>query len=753
MANLASEVRIQEETSTVRHIDATANLVLAMAGIAERGPIGSSTLSQSFAEWSSVYGGYTANNLDVVAAVQGYFDNGGTDLVFARVVHCSGVGDPTTKTSAKGTLNLQTAATSATPGVATSAVQPFALAAGQTLVISIDAGGNQTFTFAATAASRTSGNTQPFALANNDTLTLAIDGAAPIVKTFLSSEFSNIAAATAAEVVSSLNAFFASQNAGATASVQGGNAVKITSNRLGTGSGVNISAGSAQGVGKLNFTAGLISGTGDASNIAAVTAAEVVTKLSSLTGSVASVSSGAVKITSNTTGGASSVQVINTSTATGIGFDNAVHAGSSGAATNTLRVDGKYDGAYAANITIQVAAATSGDADKFNLYVLVSGVVKERWFNLSMLDADANYAETVINDTNTGSNLIAVTDLDAFGAGATSAAQLPNVGVFGPLTGGNDGLSGLTDTDYSGGETTNGVTGLRCFDGDDVDVLVVPGRATSAVHNAMITYCEITRSGLMFAILDPPKNQTAAQMVTYVATTANLIGLSDHAAIYWPNVLVANPSTTLYGSSPTVTVAPSGHLAGIYARNDARKVGGTFEQPAGTEFGIPRNVLGLEMLEVKKKAKRDLVFPKMINPISQEKGTPIFVDGARTLKSSASWPSVGQRRGVIFVEKQLIPGLAFMRHRNINDKLYKEGERTVLVFLLELTRAGAFRTNDPNKAFFIDFGPGLNPPSVQFAHQVVARIGLATSDPAEYVTLLITPDTRALDEELAALAA
>ncbi len=751
---LASDVRVEEETAVVRRIAAGGRASLALAGISERGPIGVSTRASTFAEWNKVYGGYTAEDLDVVAAIEGYFDNGGTDLFFTRIVHTSSVGDPTTKTSAAATLDLLTAAASATPGTVTSAVQPYNLEPSQTLVIAFNLGGDQTFTFAATAATRTAANNGPYNLDDLMTFQVAIDGGPTLTKTFSASEFADVDAATVTEVLASLNAFFASQGAGAVATVQA-SAFKITSNRRGTGSGVNIVGGTANAV--FGFTTGNIAGTGDVSNIDAVTAAEVNSKLSTLTNGTSSVVAGAVQLTSTTTGTGGTVQVKNTSTAVGVGFDNAVHAGSSGTPTATLTVDAKTDGEYGNAITVQVIAATSGEADRFNLYVLQNGVVKERYFNVTMDDADPLYVEGIVNDENTGSDLIQVVDLDAFGLAAAATAQRPAVGTFGPLTGGDDGLSGLTDTDYSGGETVNGSTGLRCFDPDDIDILVVPGRATSAVHNAMITYCEVTRLGRVFAILDPPAQQTAVQIVDYVETTAGLLELSDKAAIYWPRVKVANPDKVLYGNSPTVTIAPSGHIAGVYARNDARKIGGQFEQPAGIDFGIPRNVLGLEQIgdakpEVLKKAKRDIVFPKLINPISRETG-PIFIDGARTLKSTSPWSSVGSRRGIMFMEKRLVPGLAFMRHRNINDRLYREGERTIDVFMLELTAAGCFKSLDPKKAFFVDLGKGLNTAAVQAQHRVVARIGVATSEIAEFVLLLIAPDTRALDEELAALAA
>lgn len=753
MSGLASEVRVQEESGKVRRIDTSAATVLAGAGVTERGPIGvSDGPFQSLAEWQKVYGGYTADSLDSCAAVQGFFDNGGQLLFWTRVVHMTVQGDPTTKTSAAATLNLQTAATAESAGYVLSAAQPFDLAHGDTLVVSIDGGGDQTFTFSATAASRESAS-GTFDLSAANVLTLTVNGGSVLTKTFDPGEFVDDEAATAAEVVASLNAFFAANNAGAVASVTNTDKVTITTVRKGTGASLNITGGSANA--QLVYTTGSTSGTGDAANIDATTAAEVVAKLSTLAGGVASVVSGEVKITSSTTGLTSSVQVKASSTADDeLDFDNAVHSGSDGDAEDTLQIDGKTDGEYGNAIQILIAAATSGDEERFNLSVLVEGVAQEKFFNLTMDDSDARYVETILNASDgSGSDLIQVTDLDLNGEEGTALSQRPGDQTSAVLEDGDDGLSSLDDTDWTGGETSNGTAGFRCFDGDDIDLLVAPGRATSVVHNGMVTYCEITRAGQCFAIMDPPESTSASGMVTYVDTTAALRELTEFAALYWPRIKVANPNKTIFGADPSIVVPPSGHVAGVYAKNDSRKVGGQFEHPAGIENGKLANVTGLEMPEVMKKAKRELVFPKLINPISREPGTSFFIDGARTLKSSGNWPAVGQRRGVIYVEKKLVPGLAFMRHRNINTRLYKEGERSINLFLLELTRNGCFKSTDPKKAFFVDLGAALNPPSVQAAKTVYARIGLATSEPAEFIVLLVGPDTRALDEELAALAA
>jgi len=749
MPGLASEVITQQEARVIRRIPAGAVLALAMLGVTERGRFGEPVLTQDLPEWQTEFGSFTAES--VINEARAFFDNGGTRLWQSRVVHVTDSTDPLTKASAAATLNLLTAVLGATSGtVLGTNAAPFDLEPGDDLDIAIDAGGPVTATFTATPASVTGTTTETFVLADGFTLTWLLDSGLARSVTFLTAEFAAIGAATALEVAAVVN----SKAAGISADVNAG-ALRITSDLRGTDSDLGTFAGTSATVLGINTESD--TGTGNVADIDAVTAAEAITVIGTAVGGAGSVTqeSGAIRITSATTGGSSDVLVQASSTADDeFGFDNATHIGAAAGAVATLQLDGKTDGDYGNELSIEIAAATSGDADEFNLNVIRSGLTVEKFSNLSMTDADANYVELVINSGVDGqgpSNLIAATDLDVV---LPSPSDIPATGTLGPMAGGDDGLGSLVDADYIGGSGVNGEVGLRTFDvTDDLDVLVVPGQATSGIHNAMVTYCDINRGGLLFAVLDPPANQTAAQMVTYVMTTASLFNLTENAAIYWPRVKIANPSATVYGTSETLTVSPCGHIAGIYARTDASKIGGAFEQPGGTENGQPLGVIGFETDEVLKKPKRELVFPANINPISREKGTPIFVDGARNLDITGNWPSVGQRRGVQFVEKRLIPGLAFIRHKNIKTKLYEEGKLTVQSFLLELTQNDAFASKKPSEAFSVDFGPGLNPPSVAASRQVKARIGLATSVPAEFITLIIGPDNQALEEELAALAA
>jgi uncharacterized protein len=310
-------------------------------------------------------------------------------------------------------------------------------------------------------------------------------------------------------------------------------------------------------------------------------------------------------------------------------------------------------------------------------------------------------------------------------------------------------LTGLVDIDFIGDDT--GKTGIRAFDRiQDLNLLMIPDRPTTAVQNAMVAYCEVTRDLSMFAVLDPPLGLDAQGAVDYVTTTAALEGLTEFAAFYWPQIEVINPNTSVFGTTAKIVVPPSGHITGMYARTDGRRVGGVYDPPAGVERGRLFGVVGLETEEVLEEPRRDLVFPHRINPIQKPPTASICVDGARTLLGTSNFPSVSERRGVIFIEQSIKNGIQFARNSNNDAALRARVDRTIESFLLTQMRVGAFRSKEPDKAFFVDVTDALNPPSEQFAGKLNARIGLATQKIAEFVVLNFSQDTRALDEELAA---
>lgn len=752
---LASKVVITEEEPRVRQILGVPTNILGMIGITEKGPVGELTRTTSFDEWVDIYGGAIADG-DAYHAVQGFYRNGGQVLDFVRTVHYTDVDTPATKTSDAASYTIQTPAGAPTSGtVLGTASEPFDLEPGDTLDITTDLGGPTTATFTAAAATVTGTATAPFALTDGWTLTFEVDNGPVQTVTFNTSEFVSIGAATAEEVAAVINA----EATGIQADVVG-NAVRITSDTRGADSDLDTFGGTA--LAALGFTGLSDSGAGSSNvaDIEAVTVAEVKTIVElAVTGVTVTDESGSVRITRDTAGAPEFVQVVATSTADDeLGLDNATHNGTDGSAVDTLKIWGKYDGTYAHDLTIRISRATSLEAARFNLTVLDAGLVVETYPNLTMDTADDNYVETVINDEDTGSHFITAEDLSASGTaeqrrpagGHSSPSYSPT--TYGPLAGGDDGLASIDDNDFLG--SSAGPTGLRVLDESlDLALLAIPDRPTNAVHNGMISYCEDTRDGQCFAILDPPAGETKTSIITYVETTASLLNLSEYGAIYWPQVKVLNPNTTVFGNDDTIVVPPSGHIAGAYARTDGAREGGVYDQPAGIERGILRGVVGFEDDAVKQEAARDLIYPKRINPITTSPGLPIHIDGSRTLKGNGNFPSVAERRGVIYIEQSVKLGVQFARHANNDDDLRARVDRSITAFLLIQYRNNAFRGTSPANSFFVDVGDGLNPPSSVFAGKLIARIGLATQKPAEFIILRFSQDTRELEEEIAAATA
>lgn len=408
---------------------------------------------------------------------------------------------------------------------------------------------------------------------------------------------------------------------------------------------------------------------------------------------------------------------------------------------DTLRIDAKHDGTWGNSLRIDITAATSGSSSEFNLIVKNSvGVVLETWANLSMVDANERYVETIINDPVTGSLYITVTDLDSATA---SPNDMPALQTSTALTSGDNGLTSLADTDFLGSQA--GDTGLwRTAEINDITLVSVPGRTSSTVANGILTHL-LARKNDMYAmaILDPPANTTASGMVTYVKSTAAIYNLDERLSIFWPRIKVTNPNKTVYGVSETITVPPCGHIAGVMARTDNLRPGGVYLPPAGIERGIIRGARGLEMTEVTNERKRDLVYPANINPITTLPGYPIHIDGHRTLKTNGNFPSISERRGVLFIEATCKEAVQFARHSNNDAALRATVERTLEQFLIGQMNVGAFRTTNPETAFFVDVGEGLNTLAVQRAGILKVRIGLATQSPVDWVLLSFSQDLSA----------
>jgi hypothetical protein len=202
--------------------------------------------------------------------------------------------------------------------------EPYDISTGQTLSVRVDGAGAQTVTFSGTAGAVATTTGAPWPLANAETVTFAIDGGANQVVTLAAADFVNIAAATAAE----LAAVYTTQLTGVTVTHDGTD-VTVTSNRLGTSSDVEIVAGTAGLLTDLGYVVGNNAGTGFAAFLDAATASEVAAEINADTiNCVGADDGGFVRITSDTVGTISRIQVAGGTANAAIGFDTNETSGS-----------------------------------------------------------------------------------------------------------------------------------------------------------------------------------------------------------------------------------------------------------------------------------------------------------------------------------------------------------------------------------------------------------------------------------------
>lgn len=723
---LSSKVTIVEGEPGLRPIQAADSSVPAFVGVAERGPIGVPVLLTSFANYRKRFGGFLAgDDRHLPLAVLAFFENGGQSCYVVRTVHYADVTDPSSSTASPASAVLTQGGNPSAAQIL-GAAYPLVLAPFDQLVIDVNGLGDETATFDASPANATMG-VGPFDLDGNETLTLQVNGGEVQSYTFQDADSAGatLSDITDAEVLVVLNREFT----GISADLPGA-FIQVNSDKKGTGASL-LFGGAAAAV--LGFPLVVQNGSGAVADIKAVTAAEVAAVvLADFTPGLVTVDTTAASLTISTvaTGAAATLEP-KAASADAFGLVEGVAVpGSDDALVNILRIEERY----AANIAFDVAvqAATSGEADRFNLVISEGGSEIERWVNVSADSTAEDYLPDLLTES---SSIFVAVDL------AGPAAPRPD-NQTAVLGGGDSGLGGLVDADFIGGAGA-GKTGLRALDSVlDLSLLAIPGRASLEIATGLNTYAEVTREGLVFVVHDTPAGLTAQGAVTYCETTASLLNLSEFGAVYWPHVKVPNPSSAVFGDAASLTIPPSGPILGLYGRLDGRRDGGVYDSPAGWERAALA-VLGLEDESVNQEAVRDVLYPKRINPIRTGPGRPIYVDGGRTLKAGGNWPNIAERRGVIVIKRSVKEGIDFARHQNHDTSLRAAVRRAVRAFLRTQMLVGAFRSTDEETAFYVTCDETNNPIEVVLAGKLVVDIGVATQKPAEFIEVTISQDTRA----------
>jgi phage tail sheath protein FI len=386
-------------------------------------------------------------------------------------------------------------------------------------------------------------------------------------------------------------------------------------------------------------------------------------------------------------------------------------------------------------VTVEVADAEGeGAADRFRLVVREDGSATET-FDVTARRGGRAYVVTQVRER---SKLITISE-----AGPASALARPDnqtVTLAAPprapepsdaVTPAEPGMA-----EYIGDSADRtGFGGLEAV--DEITMVAVPDlmaayergaindEAVRSVQLAMIAHCELM--GDRVAIIDSPPGLNARQVEVWRQNTAGYD--SQYAALYYPWIKVFDPS-----SGRTKVVPPSGHVAGIWARNDGER--GVHKAPANE---VVRGVVDLDLQITR--GEQDILNPLGINCIRSFPGRGIRVWGARTLSSDPAWRYLNVRRYFNYLEESILIGTQWAVFEPNDSMLWARIRRNIAAFLTNEWRAGALFGARVEDSFYVKCDEETNPPESVDLGRVICEIGVAPVKPAEFVIFRLAQDS------------
>ncbi|GAA5514965.1 hypothetical protein Dcar01_03729 [Deinococcus carri] len=387
-------------------------------------------------------------------------------------------------------------------------------------------------------------------------------------------------------------------------------------------------------------------------------------------------------------------------------------------------------GAPNSDVSVEVQPPTPTEQDPqpqdgtFTLRVRVNDQ-EETFENVSIAK---KHPRNVVEVVNQQSQIIEITEQATAGA---LAERVPEFGAFVIHSGftPTSGTLALQSNHFVGSvHDRSGIEGMEIA--EDVSMICAPDLMSAyqnglidhdgvkSVQRAMIDHCERNRNRI--AILDPLPDLTPQQVKRWREHDTNFD--SSYGALYYPWVKINGPE------GKPIMVPPSGHVAGIFARNDTER--GVHKAPANE---IVRGALDPAMQITK--SEQDILNPIGVNCIRSFTGMGIRVWGARTLASDARWRYVSVRRLYNYVEKSVERGTQWAVFEPNDEELWAKLRRDITAFLTIVWRSGALFGKTASEAFYVKCDAELNPPEVRDLGMVYVEIAIAPVKPAEFVIL------------------
>jgi uncharacterized protein len=269
--------------------------------------------------------------------------------------------------------------------------------------------------------------------------------------------------------------------------------------------------------------------------------------------------------------------------------------------------------------------------------------------------------------------------------------------------------------------------GIYALENVDIfNIICLPGITDASTLADTAAYCEERNA---FLIVDPPTGLKPPGVEALLNGTA--LPKSDHAAIYYPNIYIGDPIT-----GGTRLSAPSGTLAGLYARTDGTR--GVWKAPAGTAVAL----VGAQQLEyTMTDGENGLINPLGGNAIRNRPPYGIIAWGARTLNGSdaaaSEYKYISIRRLASYIELSLMQGTQWVVFEPNDEPLWSSIRLNVGSFMNQLFRQGAFEGQAPADAYFVRCDSTTTTEADRNNGVVNILVGFAPLKPAEFVLIQI----------------
>jgi len=312
--------------------------------------------------------------------------------------------------------------------------------------------------------------------------------------------------------------------------------------------------------------------------------------------------------------------------------------------------------------------------------------------------------------------------------------DFPDTGDF-VMSGGTDGIEGITPYDYIGKRDIVGSSGLQAYavpEEVDINVIACPGQSDIAIRQALIDVAENRKDTI--ALLDPPQGVDIDLVVDWADgvnsySEYNAVN-STYSAIYyaWYRYTDAYNSTSYWAP-------PSGLALMTYARSEY------WEAPAGPNRGTMQGVTKMERPLTQ--GDRDFLYANRINPITDLPGYGIIVFGQKT---GTMYPTaldrVAARRTLIIIEKAVTTALFPLLFEPNNILTWKRVERLIQPYLDYLVTAGRIYEGR------VICDSTTNTPTVIDQNQLVVNVFLKLMKYAEQimVNFVLVPTGANIDE-------